>query len=359
MTVIEETLANIPPFSPSAAISEEVGKRWDSLTKPRGSLGRLETEILRLAQIQGTSTPTLEPAAIYVFCGDHGITQESVSAYPQAVTREMMKNFVAGGAAINVLCRNGGIETVIVDAGVCGSKIAGVLDRRIAEGTRSFLQGPAMEETQAREALEAGITLATEAAERFEIVGLGDMGIGNSASASALVSAYLGIPPEQSVGRGAGLDDAGLYHKRHVISGALSRCVDEFKTMSPIQVLAQFGGFEIAMMAGFVLGAAEKRLPVMIDGFICTAAFLSAQRICPNVADYVFFGHESAESGHAPVVKALGRRPLLNLELRLGEGTGAALAISILRSGLHLYREMATFAQASVSDKRSDSEKGN
>src|SRR5947209_579956 len=157
--LIEDTLASIPPFNPSRAITTEVQARWDSLTKPRGSLGRLETEILRLAQIRGTPTPSLGRAAIYVFCGDHGITKENVSAYPQAVTREMMKNFVAGGAAINVLSRNAGIETVIVDAGVCGPKIPGVLDRRIAEGTRSFLQGAAMEETQAREALESGIAL--------------------------------------------------------------------------------------------------------------------------------------------------------------------------------------------------------
>ncbi len=359
MTLIEETLASIPPFNPSKAITTEVRARWDSLTKPRGSLGRLETEILRLAEIQNTSDPSLDAVATYVFCGDHGITKENVSAYPQAVTREMMKNFVAGGAAINVLCRNAGIETVIVDAGVCGSKIPGVLDRRIAEGTRSFLDGPAMDATQAREALESGIALAGEAATRFEMVGLGDMGIGNSASASALLSAYLGIPPEQSVGRGAGLDDAGLSHKRRVISKALSRYKDELTTMNPIQVLAHFGGFEIAMMTGFVLGAVAKKLAVMIDGFICTAAFLAAQRICSYVADYVFFAHESAEPGHAPVLRALGRRPLLNLDLRLGEGTGAALAISVLRSGLHLYREMATFAEASVSDKQPDSGEGN
>lgn len=358
MTLIEETLASIPPFNPSAAITTEVRVRWDSLTKPRGSLGRLETEILRLAQIQNTSDPSLDAVGTYVFCGDHGITKENVSAYPQAVTREMMKNFVGGGAAINVLCRNASIETVIVDAGVCGSKIAGVLDRRIGDGTRSFLQEAAMDESQTREALEAGITLATEAAERFDIVGLGDMGIGNSTSASVLVSAYLGIPPEQSVGRGAGLDDAGLSHKTRLISKALSRYGDELKAMGPMQILAHFGGFEIAMMAGFVLGAASNRLSVMIDGFICTAAFLGAQQICSNVADYVFFAHESAEPGHAPVLKALARRPLLNLELRLGEGTGAALAISVLRSGLHLYREMATFAEASVSDKQPDSEKG-
>ncbi|MFL6450315.1 MAG: nicotinate-nucleotide--dimethylbenzimidazole phosphoribosyltransferase [Bryobacteraceae bacterium] len=358
MSLIEETVANISSLDRSTAITQAVQARWDSLTKPRGSLGRLEAEILRLAQIQGTPFPNLDRAAIYVFCGDHGITKENVSPYPQAVTREMMKNFVAGGAAINVLCRNSGIDTVIVDAGVCGPKIDGVMDRKIADGTRSFLEGPAMEEAQARSAIETGVILAAETAESFNIVGTGEMGIGNSASASALVSAFLGISPDDCVGRGAGLDDAGLSHKKHVISTALSRYGDELKSMSPIHLIALFGGFEIAMMAGFILGAAAKRLPAIIDGFISTAAFVAAQKICPSVADYVFFGHQSSEPGHTPVLKSIGRAPLLNLELRLGEGTGAALGVALLRSGLRLYREMATFAQASVSDKRIGPEEG-
>jgi nicotinate-nucleotide--dimethylbenzimidazole phosphoribosyltransferase len=358
MALIEETLAKISRLECATPVTTAVQARWDSLTKPRGSLGRLESEILRLARIQATPNPNLDRAAIYVFCGDHGITKENVSAYPQAVTREMMKNFVAGGAAINVLCRNGGIDTVIVDAGVCGPNIEGVLDRRIAEGTRSFLHGPAMDEVQARAALEAGIALAGESAHRFDTVGLGDMGIGNSASASALVSAFLEVPPEECVGPGAGLEGAALKHKKRVISQALSRYGDELRSMDALKVLAVFGGFEIAMMAGFTLGAAANRLPVMIDGFICTAAFLAARKFCPNVTDYVFFAHQSAEPGHLPVLKALERRPLLDLGLRLGEGTGAAMAIAVLRSGLQLYREMATFAQASVSDKQIHSEGG-
>lgn len=358
MPSIEETITKISTLQRETPVTTAVQARWDSLTKPRGSLGRLEAEILRLAQIQGTPNPSLDRAAIYLFCGDHGITKENVSAYPQAVTREMMKNFVAGGAAINVLCRNARIDTVIVDAGVCGPKIEGVLDRRIAEGTGSFLNGPAMDNAQARAALEAGIGLAVDAADRFDTAGLGDMGIGNSASASALVSAFLQVPPENSVGRGAGLHDAGLNHKRKVISRALSRYGNGLSTMDPIEVLAAFGGFEIAMMAGFTLGAAANRLPVVIDGFICTAAFLAAQKICRYVTDYVFFAHQSAEPGHLPVLEALGSRPLLNFGLRLGEGTGAAMAISVLRSGVQLYREMATFAQASVSDKQLHAEEG-
>jgi nicotinate-nucleotide--dimethylbenzimidazole phosphoribosyltransferase len=358
MPLIEETAAKIRLLDRAPEITEAVGARWNSLTKPRGSLGLLEREILRLAQIQRTSWPSLDRAAVYVFCGDHGITRENVSPYPQAVTGEMMKNFVSGGAAINVLCRNGGLETLIVDAGVCGPKIDGVLDRRVAEGTRSFLGEPAMEAAQARAALESGIVLAAEAAGRFEIVGLGEMGIGNSASASALVSAFLDISPDDSVGPGAGLDDAGLSHKRRVIAQALSRYGDNLKLMDPVSILARLGGYEIAMMAGFVLGAAAHSLSVVIDGFICTAAFLVAQKICPELSQCVFFGHQSSEPGHAPVLKSFGRVPLLDLKLRLGEGTGAALAISLLRSGLQLYREMATFAQASISDKRPNSEEG-
>src|SRR3954447_22492405 len=268
MSLIEQTVARIPPLDRSAAITDAVQARLDSLTKPRGSLGRLEMEILRLAEIQRTASPPLDRASVYVFCGDPGITSENVSPYPQAVTREMMKNFVAGGAAINVLCRDGEIDTLIVDAGVCGPKIDGVLDRRIAEGTRSFFEGPAMDEAQARGAAQAGISLAAEAAGRFDTVGLGEMGIGNSASASALVSAFLKIAPEDSVGRGAGLDDAGLSHKKQVISTVLRRHKDELKKIGPMGILALFGGFEIAMMAGFILGPAAKRLPVIIDGYI-------------------------------------------------------------------------------------------
>jgi nicotinate-nucleotide--dimethylbenzimidazole phosphoribosyltransferase len=355
MTLLEETVGRITTLSPAPEIAKRVQDRWNSLTKPRGSLGRLETEILRLANVQGAPTPSLDRAAIYVICGDHGIAEEGVSPYPQAVTREMMKNFVRGGAAISVLCRNAGIETIIVDAGVCGPKIDGVLDRRIAEGTRSFLRGPAMDSTQTRAALETGIQLATEAASQFDIVGLGEMGIGNSASASALVSAYLDISPDLSVGRGAGLDDAGLSRKRDIVARALSRRKGELNTMNPVEVLANFGGFEIATMAGFLLGAAANNLPSVVDGFISTSAFVAARQICPAVAEYTFFGHRSAESGHLPALISIGKAPLLDLGLRLGEGTGAAMAISVLRTGLHLYREMATFAEASVSDRSPDS----
>ncbi len=330
-------------------LSTEVRARWDSLTKPRGSLGRLEESIEKLAEIQGTAEPRIKRRCMYVFCGDHGITEEGVSAYPSVVTREMVKNFVRGGAAINVLCRQLAIETCIVDAGVAGPKFAGVVDRRIAEGTANFLRGPAMSREQAQAAMEQGATLAHDASLRFDITGVGEMGIGNTTSASALLCVLAGVLPEDAVGSGTGLDDAGIRHKRDVVAAAIAaRAVDATDALG---VVAAFGGFEIAMMAGFLLGAASRRLPVVVDGFISGAAFLVARAVHPAIGEHVFFGHRSAERGHALLLQAVGARPLLDLDLRLGEGTGAALAMGLLISGMHLYREMATFAEASVSEE--------
>ena len=348
--VIHGTIRSIQSeFSPQ--IAEAVKQRWDSLTKPRGSLGRLEWDVLHLAQIQDTAMPHIERPRIYVFCGDHGITEENVSPYPSVVTREMVHNFLRGGAAINVLCRNLAIETVIVDAGVGGPKISGVLDCRIAEGTRNFLREPAMSEAQAGESVAAGIRLARQAAEQADVVGIGEMGIGNSTSASALMCALTRATPEQAVGRGAGLDESGLQHKRSVVAAALALHQEAVEKKDPLRILAAFGGFEIAMMSGFLLGAAAHRLPVVVDGFIASAAFLAAQAFYPSLALHVFFAHRSAEPGHGLLLKLWDDLHLLDLRLCLGEGTGAALAIALLRSGVQLYREMATFGEASVSDK--------
>ena len=281
-----------------------------------------------------------------MFCGEHGITQEGVSLYPSVVTREMVKNFVRGGAAINVLCRQLAIDTFVVDAGVSGPKFEGTLDRRIAEGTRNFLQQPAMSREQAAGAIESGIVLAQQAAESFDIAAVGEMGIGNSTSASALLCAFAGATPEEAVGRGAGLDDAGLLHKRQVLTVALAKRACD--TADPLSVVSAFAGFEIAMMAGFLLGAASRRLPVVVDGFISGAAFLIARAFYPEIGSYLFFGHRSAEHGHGRLLQ-LGDAPLLDLGMRLGEGTGAALAMGLLVSAVSLYRDMATFAEASVS----------
>jgi nicotinate-nucleotide--dimethylbenzimidazole phosphoribosyltransferase len=348
--LIKRTIASIPSeLSPQ--IAEAAQQRWDSLTKPRGSLGRLESEVSRLAQIQNTAMPHVQRPQMYIFCGDHGITAENVSPYPSVVTREMVRNFVRGGAAINVLCRNLGIETIVIDAGVCGPKIPGVWDRRIAEGTRNFLREPAMSEAQATESVETGIALARQAAEQADIAGVGEMGIGNSTAASALLCALARVAPEEAAGRGAGLDDSGLEHKRAVIAAALARHRRQVEERDPLNILAVFGGFEIAVISGFLLGAAAHRLPTVVDGFIAGAAFLVAQAFYPEIGRHVFFSHRSAELGHAPLLRIAGASPLLDLNMRLGEGTGAALAISVLRAGVQLYREMATFAEASISEK--------
>jgi nicotinate-nucleotide--dimethylbenzimidazole phosphoribosyltransferase len=311
----------------------------------------VEQEVLRLAQMQNTAMPHIERPHMYVFCGDHGITAENVSPYPSVVTREMVNNFLKGGAAINVLCRNLAIKNIIVDAGVCGPEISGVLHCRVADGTRNFLREPAMSETQAGESVEAGITLARQAADQADITGIGEMGIGNSTAASALLCAFTGATPQEAVGRGAGLDEKGLHHKRSVVASALALHRQQIENGDPLKILAALGGFEIAMMSGFLLGAAAHRLPVVVDGFIAGAAFLVAQAFDPGMVNHVFFAHVSAEPGHTPLLKAASALPLFNLGLCLGEGTGAALAIALLRAGVQLYGEMATFGEASVSEK--------
>ena len=347
MTTIENTVARIPrPAAPEVA--KAVWDRWDSLTKPRGSLGALEPAVVKLAEIQGTATPAVDRRGIYVFCGDHGIAAEGVSLYPSVVTREMVKNFMRGGAAINVLCRQLGIETDVIDAGVAGPRLEGVTDLRVASGTQSFLRGPAMSREQASSAIIAGIELANTASHRFNLVGVGEMGIGNTTSASAILCALTGATPEQAAGRGTGLDDAGVLRKREVLQSALA--LHNVSASDPLAVVSVFGGFEIAMMAGFLLGAASDRLPVVLDGFIGGAAFLIARSFYTAIGDHVFFGHRSAELAHERLLAEAGAKPLLDLGLRLGEGTGAALAMGILVSAVGLYREMATFAEASVSD---------
>lgn len=287
---------------------------------------------------------------MYVFCGDHGITAEGVSLYPSAVTREMAKNFLRGGAAINVLCRQFGIEPRIVDAGIDGEKLDGLLDRRVGRGTHNFLRGPAMTRNQAETAVNRGIQLGCDAAAEFSLVGLGEMGIGNSTSASAIFCVLSGAPPQDAAGRGTGLDEAGIQRKREVLTASLS--LHHIDAADPLAVLSAFGGFEIAMMAGFILGAASQNLAVVIDGFISSAAFLIARSYFPEIGKHVFFSHQSAEFAHKKLLEIVGAQPILDLRLCLGEGTGSALAMSVLTSGVRLYSEMATFSEAQVSDIR-------
>lgn len=345
---IEAPVAAMPEVS-SPEIAEAIRVRWDSLTKPRGSLGVLEQSIVKLGCIQHRVMPSLGCPAIFVFCADHGVACEGVSPYPSAVTREMARNFLRGSAAINVLARRIGAVTKIVDAGVAGPRIDGLINCRVAEGTQNFACVPAMSRDQAAAATEHGVKLSSQAAREFDIVALGEMGIGNTTAASALLCAFTGATPEEAVGRGAGLDDAGLQKKREVVAAALALHVVD--SGDPLSVVAAFGGFEIAMMAGFVLGAAHERLPVIVDGFIGGAALLVARAFYPLIGEHVFWGHKSAEPGHARLIREVDGVPLLDLEMRLGEGTGAALAMSILMAALDLYRNMATFTEASVSDK--------
>jgi nicotinate-nucleotide--dimethylbenzimidazole phosphoribosyltransferase len=261
----------------------------------------------------------------------------------------MVKNFLAGGAAISVLCRKNAVEPIIVDAGVAAPIEPGALDRKIAPGTRNFTTEPAMSREQAQLALDHGAALAAEVKARADVAGVGEMGIGNTTSASALLCAFAGVDPDQAVGPGAGLPPAGVARKAHVIARALA--LHQPNAADPLGTLAALGGFEIAMMAGFLLGAGRQRLPVIIDGFICGAAVLAARALEPKVMEGLIFSHVSSEPAHRRMLDFLGVRPLLNLDLRLGEGTGAALAMAMLGDALALYNGMATFSEAGVANR--------
>jgi nicotinate-nucleotide--dimethylbenzimidazole phosphoribosyltransferase len=337
------------PDIANPSLEARIWQRWNSLTKPPGSLGRLETLVAEYALMQSTERPAIDRKAMVLFCADHGVTAEGISAFPREVTAQMVKNFLTGGAAISVLCRRLGIESVVVDAGVDGPVEPGALDYKCGQGTANFAKEPAMTAAQAERALGNGVALAGEVRQRADIAAVGEMGIGNTTSASALLCALTGCPPNDATGAGTGLDAAGLSHKAEVIAGALRLHATAVASKDPLAILCAFGGFEIATMAGFLLGAASHRLPVMIDGFICCAAVLVARSFNPSVMNYLFFSHRSAEAAHDRMLAALQRKPLLDLEMRLGEGTGAVLAISLLESAVALYSQMATFEQVGVS----------
>jgi len=332
-----------------AALEQVVRARLDRLTKPPGSLGRLEDVVAWYCLARGEALPDLPVKELALFCGDHGVAQDGVSAYPQAVTAQMALNFAAGGAAINALCGWAEIRATVVDVGIAADLPAdsGVVDRKIARGTRSFLREPAMTRDELDRALAAGVEQAEAAAERgCGLLLAGEMGIGNTASAAAVTCALTGLPPEKIVGRGTGVDDAGLARK----TAAVARGLERLAPRGPLEALEALGGFEIAAMAGLYLGAAARRIPTVVDGFIASAAALAAVRLTPEVRPYLLFGHRSAESGHGRLLEALEARPLLDLEMRLGEGTGAALAAGLVDAALRFYREMATFEGASVSE---------
>jgi len=349
MTLIDETRSSITPVDPSVAATTQ--RLLDSKTKPRRSLGRLEDLACRVAAIRGTATPGLPKKAIVVMGADHGVADEGVSAYPQAVTRQMLLNFAAGGAAINVLARHAGAQVVVVDMGVKEPLPApsAIRVERIAAGTRNLSREAAMSRTQAVTAIETGIRLARElAADGVTLIGIGEMGIANTTAASALTAAFTGAAPEASTGRGTGVDDDGLQRKIDVVKRALA--VNRPDPTDPLDVLAKLGGFEIAGLAGVVLGSAARRVPVVVDGFIAGVSALAAVRLAPSASGYLIAAHQSVEVGHRLVLEALDARPLLGLELRLGEGTGAALAMSLVDAALRVLHEMATFEAAGVSD---------
>lgn len=330
---------------------EAIQKKVDGKTKPIGSLGRLEEVAMQISCIQNSLQPELRRPAIMVFAGDHGITREGVSPYPQEVTYQMVMNFLRGGAAINVFARQNNIELKIIDAGVNHhfASHPHLTDAKVGMGTRSFLDGPAMTREECETALRKGFDLAEQLVrDGCNIVGFGEMGIGNTSSSAALMSVICDIPIEDCVGRGTGVTDSGLGHKRAILSRAVKNFTGE---KDPLGVLAHFGGFELAMMSGAMMRAAQLGAVILIDGFCVTAAFLSASCFLPGLKEYALFCHQSDEQAHSRMLAWLDVKPLLNLNMRLGEGTGAAVALPLIKSAVNFMNEMASFADAEVSQK--------
>ena len=326
--------------------------RQDTLTKPQGSLGRLEELSIQLAGIQGKPIPQIKHKAIITMAGDHGVVAEKVGNWTQAVTAQMVYNFLHGGAGINVLARQAGARVVVVDIGVATELEPNpqLLSRKVASGTRNMAQGPAMSREQAVTAIEIGIDVVTaEAGKGLDIVGTGDMGIGNTTPSSAICAVMAKRRAAEVTGKGTGITDEQLAHKIEVVKKALA--VNRPDPADPIDVLAKVGGFEIGGLAGVMLGAAAHRIPVVIDGFISGAASLIATGLSPRLKDYLIAAHVSAEPGHKLLLKHLGLAPLLDLRMRLGEGTGAALGILLAEAAARILGEMATFAEAGVSER--------
>ena len=328
---------------------EDARRRQASLTKPPGSLGLLEEISVRLCGIKGEMTADLGGKVIILCAADHGVVEEGVSAYPQEVTAQMLANFADRGAAINVLAGYAGARVVLVDIGTVGEgSLPGVVDRRIRAGTANIAQGPAMSRKEAERAVATGIELAgQEISGGAGMIATGDMGIGNTTPSSALVAAFTGLPAEAVVGRGTGLDDTALDAKTRVVEKALA--ANRPGSDDPVGALAGVGGLEIGAMAGVILGGVMERVPVVIDGFISGAAALLAERICPGAKNFMFASHLSEEPGHKAALDELSLEPFINLNMRLGEGTGAALAMPVIEVALKLLNEMATFDEAGVS----------
>jgi nicotinate-nucleotide--dimethylbenzimidazole phosphoribosyltransferase len=345
-----DVIANIQPRSETWYA--HALQHLDQLTKPQGSLGRLEEIVAQLVAIQQTRNPSCTGKVVYVFAGDHGVVEEGVSAYPQEVTTQMVLNFTRGGAAVNVLARHAGADVVVVDVGVAGdfAPMPGLVRAKVRPGTRNFVREPAMTREETVAAMDVGIRLAQQAGhEGRKVVAIGEMGIGNTTAASAVTAALTKADPVRVTGAGTGVAGMVLQKKVDVVRRALE--LHSQKLADPVDTLACLGGYEIAAMTGMVLGAAARRIAVIVDGFISTAAAAVAYLISPASRDYMIAGHASQEPGHGILLDYLGLEPLLRLNMRLGEGSGAVLAFSVVEAAVRVYNEMATFASAGVSTK--------
>ncbi len=326
--------------------------RIDRLTKPIGSLGRLEELAARYVMITGEMKPKVPRGVVFTFAADHGVTVEGVSAYPSAVTPQMVLNFLRGGAGVNVLARHVGIEVRVVDIGVNFDfdGVPGLIHKKIMSGTKNLLVESAMSPAQAEQAVQVGIELATEAAQQgIGLIGTGEMGIGNTTASSAIAAVMTGRPASEVTGRGTGIDDTGHAHKIDVIQRALN--THRLDSTDAMEVLATVGGLEIGGLAGLILGAAAARIPIVLDGFIAGAAALIAVSLQPRCKDYLIASHQSVERGHQAILNHLGLRPLFDLDLRLGEGTGACLGMNLVFAAIKILTEMATFDEAGVSER--------
>ena len=337
-------MVEVPPVS--CELDGAISHAIDSKTKPQGALGTIETLAAQIARIQGTLTPSMCLCRLVLFAGDHGIACEGVSAYPQEVTRQMVLNFLGGGAAANVFARQTGVDLSVVDAGVAGDPLeaTGLVSRRVAAGTRNCAAEPAMTPEQCGAAFRDGVLIGEDVA--ADAAAFGEMGIANTSSASLVAHKLTGAGLEALVGRGTGLDDAGLAHKGGVLQRAAARTAAR---LDPEAALREYGGFEMVMMAGAMIGAARTGALVLVDGFIASVAALAAVGVAPALHDYLVFAHRSAEPGHRVVLDALDTRPLLDLDMRLGEGTGALLAWPLLQCAGAMLSDMASFESAGVS----------
>ncbi len=341
----------IPPIDKRAA--QQARARQNSLTKPPGSLGRLEEISIQLAGMKADPLPNVDRKAVIIMAADHGVALEGVSAFPAEVTPQMVMNFLSGGAAINVLARQAGASVTIVDIGVAADfdpALAGLWHRKVARGTSNMAKGPAMTRVDAEKALACGMDVLAEVAkEGLDLIATGEMGIGNTTPSSAIISVMTGLSVAKVTGRGTGLDDAGINRKIRVIENAIA--LNRPDPENALDVLSKVGGLEIAGLAGVMIAAASRRIPVVVDGFISSAAAMIAVGLVPDVRNYLLSGHQSVEIGHQAMLRHLGLTPLIDLDLRLGEGTGAVLAFHLVEAASRILREMATFAEAGVSDK--------